>query len=120
MKHKKTVCVCVTEEAKTKCLVTEVHLCFKCVLYVHASMRVCECMCVHVHVCRRKGSDSDECVLTDGVTPPKPASTSSSALLSRLNIEVKPPFISLPHKDTQHRTSTHLFDDCSKNTSKLM
>lgn len=33
--------------------------------------------------------------------PPKPASASSPALVSWLNIEVKPPFISVPHyKDT--------------------
>lgn len=37
--------------------------------------------------------------------PPKPASASSPALVSWLNIEVKPPFISVPHcKDTAQIT----------------
>lgn len=66
---------------------------------------VCVRVCGLVRMCR----DSDECVLTDGVTPPKPASTSSAALLSRLNIEVKPPFISIQHgKGRTQKTSKRL------------
>lgn len=88
-------------------------------------LHVAGCMCV----CACVQSDFDECVLTDGVTPLKPASTSSSALLSCLHIEVKPPFKSVPHcNGTAQRMNkqlvtwnsstslffTHLMNECLK------
>lgn len=88
---------------------------------LHVAGCVCVCACVQ--------SDFDECVLTDGVTPLKPASTSSPALLSCLYIEVKPPFKSVPHcNGTAQRMNkqlvtwnsstslffTHLMNECFK------
>lgn len=80
------------------------------VLCISTGVFVCDCVCECVCLCvQQEESGFDECVLTDGVTPPSSLPFSSSpALLSWPNIEVKPPLVSfLQSKDTTQSEEAH-------------